>query len=276
MSRPKLSQVLPSSVFAQLQVAQTKTRAIADILRSSEHIFYQSHMRAYTSLISHILASNPEIAGYLELHRSYRHPADLVVMRHQIQTISGAGVHRSRYHLDKLLHNGNGVSEEIASMNGSKSIFALRRPAETLPSIIEMVNLTGERMAYDNPEGATEYYLNRVQRLVHEADKAGDSFYFDAESVIDDTDRLLGRLTAFLGLESVLVGEYNTFAQTGEKGSGDPSENIKSGTIVRDRKTPTVDFPTELLAEADEAYQGARQELIQRCTITVTNQGAPS
>lgn len=274
MSRPKVRQLLPAPVFDQFLALQTKARAIADILRPSDHVFYQSHMRAYTTLVSHILASNPEVAGYIELHRSYRHPADLVVMRHQIQTVTGAGVSRSRYKLDKLLHNGNGVSQEIAAGSNVKSIFALRRPAETLPSIVDMVSRTGERMSYETPEGATDYYINRVRRLAVEADKARDSLYFDAETVIDDTDRLLERLSTFLDLKSPLRSDYQTFAQTGKKGAGDPSENIKSGTILRDRPRANLEFPSDLIEAADAAYAESRRELIQTCTITVTNQGA--
>ena len=33
-----------------------------------QHIFLLSHMRANTSLISHILGSHPQISGYYEMH----------------------------------------------------------------------------------------------------------------------------------------------------------------------------------------------------------------
>lgn len=276
MSRPRLQQLLPRAAFERFQVAQTKLRAIVDILGTSEYIFYQSHMRAYTSLISHILANNPEIIGYIELHRSYRHPADLVMMRQQIQTVSGAGLNRARYKLDKMLHNGNGVGDEIMRSPDVKSIFALRKPHETLPSIVAMVERTGEKVAYASIEGATEYYVQRVQRLAADATRAGSSIYFDAETVVDDTDRLLGRLSSFLGLRTPLESEYKTYSETGRVGSGDPSQNIHSGTVVRDRERAEIEVPLELLERAEAAYRSARHGLIQSCSVTVTLEGAPS
>ena len=38
---------------------------------SYSRIFLLSHMRAFTSLLGHILGSNPEINGYYEMHLSY-------------------------------------------------------------------------------------------------------------------------------------------------------------------------------------------------------------
>lgn len=273
MTRRPLRNRVPDPVFQRFREYQTKARAIAQILRPGEYIFYQSHMRAFTTLTSHILASSPEVAGYVELHRSYRHPADLVMMRHQIQALSGAGLGTSRYYLDKLLHNGNGVSSDVGQSEAVNSIFALRRPAETLPSIVAMVAKTGEAMDYATPEGATDYYIRRVERLAHEASKAGRSFYFDAETIVDETDRLLSRLTGFLDLSHPLSSDYETFEQTGKIGIGDPSENIATGTVVRDREKPQIDFPADLVADADTAYVAARRQLLATCSVTVTQQG---
>lgn len=269
----ELFKALPKPVLERLRSTQTKARAIVDILSSTDHIFYQSHMRAYTTLTSHILASSPEIIGYVELHRSYRHEADLVLMRHQLQSLSGPGVTKSRYMLDKLLHNGNGVSEDIGKSPRVRSLFALRHPSETLPSILEMVARTGEKLDYSTPDGATAYYVERVARLAHEAEKAGTSFYFDAETIVDDTDRLLSRLTDFLGLNEQLSHQYQTFEQTGTAGAGDPSNNIKSGVILRDREQSKMQVPDDLLQIASTAYDQARARLISVCDMTVTTTG---
>lgn len=271
MARPKLHDIVPESVFQKFLVLQAKARVISDVLRSREHILYQSHMRAYTTLLSHILASNPDIAGYVELHRSYRHPADLVIMRQQVRALSGPGIAGSRYTLDKLLHNGNGVSAEVGRSDDVKSVFALRLPEDTLPSIVEMVRRTGESVMYATPEGAAKYYVNRVQRLANEAANTDQSFYFDAETIVDDPDRLLSALTGFLGLSTDLSTEYETFEQTGQEGSGDPSKNIQSGTIVRDRERPNVDFPEDLIQQATDAYHLAREALLVACSHTVTS-----
>ena len=42
-----------------------------------QRIFLLSHMRAYSSLIGHILGSHPHINGYYEMHLSYSGMADL-------------------------------------------------------------------------------------------------------------------------------------------------------------------------------------------------------
>jgi hypothetical protein len=269
----KVIDALPTSVKEQLRTTRAKGRAIADILRSSDYIFYQSHMRAYTTLVSHILASNPDVNGYMELHRSYRNPADLVIMRQQLLAATKDGVvDRSRYKLDKLLHNGNTVATEVAVMSNVRSVFSLRHPSETLPSIVQMVEKTGEQRTYGTPEGATEYYVKRVRQLVDEASRPGAGLYFDAELIVSDTDRLLRELAEFLSLKVPLRSEYDTFDQTGKEGTGDPSAHITTGAIVRNRPASSVAIPAELIERASDAYRDARTSLIEHCSASVTTE----
>ncbi|QQZ27263.1 hypothetical protein HMY34_16720 [Thiothrix subterranea] len=45
--------------------------------QSYSRIFLLSHMRAYSSLLGHIIGSQPRINGYYEMHQSYLSDADL-------------------------------------------------------------------------------------------------------------------------------------------------------------------------------------------------------
>jgi hypothetical protein len=49
-----------------------------------DYIFIISHMRSYSSLLSHVLSSNHDICGYLEMHQSYSGWLDFVKLRFKV------------------------------------------------------------------------------------------------------------------------------------------------------------------------------------------------
>lgn len=101
------------------------------------YIFIMSHMRSRSSLLSHILGSNPAISGYSESHHSYldwKHFARL-----RIRAYSGnRGKSNLKYTLDKILWNNYRISNQMCLKENLKIIFLLREPEDTLKSIINM------------------------------------------------------------------------------------------------------------------------------------------
>ena len=55
-----------------------------EALRSKRYILVLSHMRCYSSLLCHILNSNPEVAGYVETHSSYHGRSDLWRLKRRV------------------------------------------------------------------------------------------------------------------------------------------------------------------------------------------------
>ena len=92
-----------------LGVAARNPRALAGRF---QYVFILSHMRAYTSLLAHILGSHPEISGYFELHQDYRGDFDLLRMRVGVATGLRYRL-RGRYVLDKVLHSRHRIGARI-------------------------------------------------------------------------------------------------------------------------------------------------------------------
>ena len=94
-------------------------------------------MRAYTSLVGHLLGSHPEIDGYYEMHQSYASAEDLArqAQRYAEQHSLKPG---SRYLFDKLLHNDYTLALEQLDPDRTIVLMALRPPEPTLKSIVSL------------------------------------------------------------------------------------------------------------------------------------------
>jgi hypothetical protein len=51
------------------------------------HLFLLGHMRSYSSVLSHILGSHPQIDGYCETHIKYRTRLDLWRLHHRVRQL---------------------------------------------------------------------------------------------------------------------------------------------------------------------------------------------
>jgi hypothetical protein len=243
--------------------------------RAAEHprgrIFLLSHMRAYTSLVGHLLGSHPEIDGYYEMHLGYASPADLALQRRRY------GAHDrlkpgSRYLFDKLLHNDYLLALERLDAVPLVVLTALRPPAPTLSSIVSLFTRKAGRAPYAEPAAAAAYYIGRMHALAAFAERhAGRFHYFDAPLVLDDSARLLDTLGGWLRLASPLAQHYRSFARTGVAGAGDSSPAIASGRIVREpvrHAQPVLD--AALRRQVQKAYTDCRARLIAHAAAALT------
>lgn len=226
-------------------------------------IFLLSHMRAYTSLAGHILGSNPAINGYFELHLAYGEAGALDRQRaafQEYETLKPG----SRYLFDKLLHNDCRLQPDRLGPVDIRILVALLEPAQAIRSIVDLFARKGTGERYADPAAATRYYIERLEWLARFCASVGHPYcYYDAELFLEDPDRLLGRLTAWLDLETPLSGNYRLFSQTGQARKGDTSQRIQRGTIVRTRTDYShVQLPAELLDRAQAAYRACRAAMV--------------
>ena len=227
-------------------------------------IFLLSHMRAYSSLLGHIIGSHPRINGYYEMHQSYLSDADLA------QQIADYSQHDSlkpdsHYQFDKLLHNDYRLNLSLPALQNVIIFIALRQPEPTIKSIIKLFQQKSSDDLYAQPTGATDYYLERLQTLSNFAQQHPQRYYyFDTENVCTDTDRLLSQLQQWIGMAEALSPEYGSFAKTGVAGAGDTSPLIHTGKILPDFQEAVDDVALDatLLQQATQAYQSCRQQLI--------------
>lgn len=228
-------------------------------------------MRAFTSLAGHVLGSHPEIDGYYEMHQSYEDAAALERQRVRFlkhDTFKPG----SRYLFDKLLHDDYRLAPERLGIESLKLLICVRMPAPTLGSIVELFARRVEPELYATPEGATAYYVSRLETLARFAEQAAGRYcYFDAELWQRAPERLLERLGGWLGLTTPLAATYQVFSQTGRVGAGDSSARIRSGRID---PTPHdyahVSIPGPLARAAEEAYHRHRARLVEKAADVLT------
>jgi hypothetical protein len=230
-------------------------------------------MRSYSSLLSHVLGSSPEIDGYGETHTLYQHKLDLWRLRRRVRRSTGATL-RGRWLLDKILQNYVLPPDRLIAADNVRAIIFLRRPESAIRSIVTMLSARTSRVSQfpiATPESACEYYVSRLHRLRTDGERLGKrAIYFDAEALLERPAQVLAALSTWLELETPLTSDYQVLLRTGEFGFGDPSGNIRSGRIL-DSSASTIATDVQVakpvLLEAEAAYQRCRTSLIAHCQV---------
>ena len=218
-------------------------------------LFLLGHMRSYSSVLSHILGSHPKISGYCETHTKYRTWFDLWKLRRRVRKLTGERL-TGDYVLDKVLHDYP-MARSILRSSNTRAIVLIRRPRETIRSIIEM-GLSHSPVAWHRDfDLVARYYETRLAGLLRLAEALrGRVVFLEAEALLTNTRAVLDQLGVFLELQSPLPTEYRRFAHTGERGYGDPSKAIVTGRIAllpRERRT-AVSLPRPLTSRLQIAH----------------------
>lgn len=227
-------------------------------------------MRAYTSLIGHILGSHAQVNGYYEMHLSYQDEAALEkqIDEYRKHDSMKAG---SDYMFDKLLHNTCTLKESLFNENNAKILVSLRAPEATIKSIVSLFAGRGAGERYASMDEAVTYYLDRIESLAaYCASLRLPFYYYDAEMLKAGAEILLPKLTQWLQLDSLLSAEYDIFSQTGKPRKGDSSENIKRGTIDKSRTDYShITIPDAKLEKVQQVYRQCREKILSAAADSV-------
>ncbi|MFA5321310.1 MAG: hypothetical protein WC373_01445 [Smithella sp.] len=167
-----------------------------------------------------------------------------------------------KYLLDKLLHDELFISNKILEIEKPKFIFLLREPESTIKSIINMVSSGNVEWRADHVK-AVDYYCSRLLSLEKYARKtAGNYFFLESDDLVDNTEYVLESLTRWLGLNDLLDKKYSIFRNTGKRGYGDPSHQIKSGILEKTKDYPDINIPSEVLQRGEYSYKKCRDSLL--------------
>ena len=241
-------------------------------------LFILSHMRSYSSVLSHVLGSHPQIDGYCETHLRYRFSFDLLRLKWRVRRLTGEPL-RGRYVLDKILHNYP-VATAILENPHTRGIILLRQPADVVQSIVHMGRHLDLNEQNSNVANAAKYYVERLSQLTRLARAFGKRAAFvESEALMARTDDTLAFLQQFLSLDSPLERRYRSFAKTGKPGYGDPSEMIHSGEIGsrRDQQRPSYSIPSALIVEAVAAHSECLSACRLNCVpVTAVGDGETS
>jgi hypothetical protein len=239
-----------------------KARRALEILHAKQYIFVLSHMRSYSSLLCHILNSNPEVAGYVETHAAYAGRSDLWRLKKKVFLGTDAAL-GGRYVLDKILHNRCRINPVLLRRDDVFVIFSLREPRRTIQSTVAMARALDPADWKADPKRVTQAYVRRVKELRRLAyQELRHAIFIEAQRLIDDSPRVLAELTRFLSLQQPLSEEYRTSRLTGVQVYGDPGKYIRSGSIVREREDYSeIELSDLELEPALEAYAAASEAL---------------
>lgn len=252
----------------------TSPRTALAIARAKKHIFFVSHMRAYSSLFGHIMGSHPKICGYYEMHIGYHSYKSLTRQKMLFfrEEVAKPGF---QFMFDKVLHDDHFLAPNILNASQTRTIFALRHPQKTIPSIMRLYAGEDPSHPFNNEAFATRYYIDRA-RSIHAmaADMARPYFYLDAETITNRTQDALRLLSDWLNLEPELDSNYSVQKKTSQSRYGDTSDRLKSGKIEQSAEAPQPQsMDPELLDAAVDAYEQSRQGLIecsaQNCLIAL-------
>lgn len=207
-------------------------------------------MRSRSSLVSHLIGSHPEVAGYFENHLKLRTSFELVSLSERVSTLTGQKL-AGKWIFDKILHNSLVVSPRLLNRPNVRPIFLVRDPVETIASISSHLADKG----YDDRR-AVRYYLKRVNELNRLISGCTHCLLLNSADIIGDTERTLRRFRNFLGVDLPFSETYSIGTLTGQRMFGDSSEAIQSGRILENRSA-TISLPKSLpfLEEAQEAYK---------------------
>jgi hypothetical protein len=192
-------------------------------------VFVLGHMRTGSSLLVHILGSNPDIVGFGETHSVYTRPEDFGAAHAQVCRRLRRFPGTTRYVLDKVLHKYQMPRAEVVVHPSTRLIFMMRRPDRALSSIVQNIDFI------DDAEAAYEHYVSQLQWMADMARRTDPErwTYLRYADLVDETAAVFDRLEQFLGLEDPLTEHYQTTRFTGVERIGDPGKHIGAGRIKR-------------------------------------------
>ncbi len=264
-------------------------------------LFLLSHMRSGSSLLSHILVTNPEIAGFGETHIKYSVEDDFEKLILKINELVGnsqvylnyLGVSQSctnnssriillpgiteseqdarttnlhkwdapNYFFDKILHNNMFINEHILCSEQVDVIFLLREPQRSLASISKL-------KPHWNHKQVLGYYLRRLAKLETYAKLMNSkerSFFLTHDQLLHKTELVFKSLQNFLQVQQPFSEEYEILPTTGMRFIGDQSERIKSGRIIRYNQIPEISISPELINQGRQAFDQCVNTLLKYC-----------
>lgn len=235
-----------------------------------EHIFLVSHMRSYSSLLSHLIGEHPEVNGYVEQQVGYPTEMDLVGMRIRTYELTG-GQMNGKYLFDKILHNRLRIGAEVAARSDVHLLLSIREPIAAVQSTVAMARKNHKPGWKGRVPKVAGYYRERMEGMVQmaRARKDGDILFFQAERAVDNTAGLLAAIQRYLHLDTPFKESYTPQKLTGVGLFGDPSDYIKSGQVVKKRADHSgIEIPDAIRKELQTSYEDTQQRLRRLCRHT--------
>ncbi len=248
----KVSHGVANRVVPTLRAARRIDERIAE-----GNLFVLAHPRSGSTMLSHILQSHPEITGFGEHHVSYETKQDLDRLDARNAFFARQVSMSTRYSLDKIVWNQHEISGEVLAEEATRFLFLIRRPQETFESYRRVLP------EFETDADRLRSYRNRLEGLRQTLERINAPercFFTTYEELTGSTAPTLERASEWLQLKSPLSADYKLTSKTGSQSWGDPSQNIKAGTVLR-LETSSVELEDGIREEAEGLYHQAIEEL---------------
>ncbi|NEO30175.1 MAG: sulfotransferase family protein [Symploca sp. SIO3C6] len=224
-------------------------------------LFILGHMRAGSSLLTHLLTTNHEITGFGETHLQYSSERDFKNLILKVYSRIREPKMNHKYVLDKILHNNKFTEREIPYSEQLYTIFLVREPKRSIPSIIGI-------KPHWSQEQAFAYYSRRLLMLENYAKTINSkerSFFLTHNQLINNTELVFQSLQKFLGVKQPFSEQYEISSTTGQRGVGDWAGNIKAGRIIRNSQKSESSMSPELIEQGIQAFNQCCHTLSEYC-----------
>lgn len=245
-------------------------RTVAWHLRRGRYLFVLAHPRSGSSLLAHILQTNPEIAGIGETHRRYRNPLDLLALAGEVSLARGL-TRPPTWFMEKALRERQ-VSGRVLALPRVRVILLTRSPGPTMRSMLDdLPGLFGARGGAPVEVGharAARRLVATYDELAVHAEALGErAFALDYDDLVGAPDATLAALTRWLGLREPLTASYRVDEFTTQRGRGDPTPAIRRGRVDASIPPSARALDPSWLAVAERHYAALR-ELVARVSTT--------
>jgi len=236
--------------------------------RNRGYIFILGHMRSGSSLLVHLLNSNPEIAGFGETHFSYPNIRSLEHLEGRVKEMLDIRRLEERYVLDKILHNYQQLGPEVLSDSRIRFLFLVRHPLATIASAVRQWGTKPDSPWHD-VWAFNDYYITRLLRmteLVREIGCRTRCLMVTYEALVQQTEDTFARIERFLELRAPMREDYDVLPCTGKPGIGDPSAQIRTGRLLRKPRADSSSWGVELDDRVVDRYDHACRVLANMCS----------
>lgn len=229
-------------------------------------LFILSHMRSGSSLLTHLLISNPAIIGYGETHIQYSSEADFKRLIYQaywqsqefrkFDDLQNLKMNH-QYILDKVLHGNKFLKEDFLTSENLYVIFLVREPKRTMVSMLD-------QKPHWSEEDAVTYYngrlleLERYSKIINSKER---TLLLTHDQIINQSELVFQGLQNFLGTEAGFSEEYKILKTTGMRSVGDFKENIKSGRIVKKERELSIVISPHIVETAENSFRQSLEYL---------------
>jgi hypothetical protein len=199
------------------------------------------HMRSGSTLLLHLLMTNPEISAVGERGKVYACRADLARLHIAARLAQGLPVRHLRYVADQVNHDHLTPVGRLLREAETRVLFLLREPEATIASIVELYRRY-HPLPWSVPR-AVDYYVQRLETLA----RLGAAPLGRMRAALIRYEDLAARpletleaLRQFLQLAGGFSRTYRIHRFT--RTYGDPGPNIATGRILSSTAYAAIDI----------------------------------